>query len=257
MPVIRDSAPIFHPNEDQPIVKYMDISKLLSLLQRKKLFFCRLDKLEDQFEGTTPITNFSSRVKWYQHEREIGYFENNLSNERIAQLVDEQYINEQFRRQFYCVNCWNKGGQESAALWKIYSDFGKGIMIKSSVQKLTDSLNCSSEKLYLSEVHYLDYEKDYMLDGNAFFSIIHKHNAYSYEDEIRLIHDLFSLEETIDWTKSEIENGLFISVDLDQMIEEIVVGPYAPIWFVSLIEDLISEYGLIKPVNMSKLKVRS
>jgi hypothetical protein len=187
MPIIKDSTPIFQPKTDKVIVKYLDITKLLSLLQRKKMFFCRLDKLEDQFEGTTPQTNFSSRVKWYQEMRETSYFENSLSNERINQLVEKQYNAEQWRKQFYCVNCWNAGGNESACLWKIYSDSGKGILIKSSVEKLTKSFASTNEKLYLSEIQYLDYDKESMMDGNAFFPIIHKHKAYSYEDEIRLI----------------------------------------------------------------------
>jgi hypothetical protein len=68
---------------------------------------------------------------------------------------------------------------------------------------------------------------------------------------------MFSIEPLIDWSKNEIEDGVFINVDLEEMIDEIVVGPFAPVWFVGLIENLILEYGLKKPVRMSKLRVRS
>jgi hypothetical protein len=45
--------PVFVPPEDTNslIWRYTDLAKLLSLLDRSELFFPRLDKLEDPFEG--------------------------------------------------------------------------------------------------------------------------------------------------------------------------------------------------------------
>ena len=39
------------PDEIAELWRYMDLAKLLSLLQNKSLFFSRMDKLGDQFEG--------------------------------------------------------------------------------------------------------------------------------------------------------------------------------------------------------------
>jgi hypothetical protein len=66
MPIINDSAPVIYPSSDYSIVKYLDITKFLSLIQRRSLFFCRLDKLEDQFEGTTAKKNFDRRVGFHK-----------------------------------------------------------------------------------------------------------------------------------------------------------------------------------------------
>ena len=66
MPIIKPTkitAPVFYPKTDYAIVKYLDLTKYISLLQRQSLFFCRLDKLEDKFEGTTEKANFDYRVK--------------------------------------------------------------------------------------------------------------------------------------------------------------------------------------------------
>jgi len=50
---------------DVPIWRYMTIAKLLSLLDNRALFFARLDKLNDPFEGS--ITKFQKK-----HRRRKG-----------------------------------------------------------------------------------------------------------------------------------------------------------------------------------------
>lgn len=153
-----------------------------------------------------------------------------------------------------CINCWNKYEKESAALWKIYSDYGKGIMIKTSVKRLEDSLTNVDEDIYLSEVKYIDYEDDLMPDGNTTYPIIHKSDSYSYETEVRLFHQVKSEKNWIyDWTKEEVQEGKYFKIDLDKLIEEIIIGPFSPNWFMEIVLSLNERFGLDKPVKKSKL----
>lgn len=58
MPIIKptpSSTPFFYPKNEYVIAKYMDLTKFLSMLFTHSLFFCRVDKLEDQFEGNMSI----------------------------------------------------------------------------------------------------------------------------------------------------------------------------------------------------------
>ena len=67
MPIEKPSnqtAPVFFPKENYKIVKYMDLAKFISLLHSKSLFFCRLDKLEDKFEGSSPKLNLEYNEYW-------------------------------------------------------------------------------------------------------------------------------------------------------------------------------------------------
>jgi hypothetical protein len=69
MPILefnQYSAPVIYPKENYKVYKYFDIIKFISLLQRKSLFFCRLDKLEDKFEGSSPKLNIEYRKKYYE-----------------------------------------------------------------------------------------------------------------------------------------------------------------------------------------------
>jgi hypothetical protein len=253
MPIIKDTAPVFSSDEKTLISKYIDLTKFLSLLSTKALFFCRLDKLEDQFEGTTAKKNFDLRIQWYKQTNH--YMQTPLNNEQILQQVEEMYEYEKKVKEVNCVCCWNKADNESAALWKIYSDFGKGIMIKSSVKNLVKSFENTPESIRLSAIKYLDYENELMLDGNSMYPITHKQIAYKYEEEIRLIYevDFPQIGKTYDWNKEEIKEGKLLKVDLENLIDEIIIGPYSPHWMINLVSDLAKKYGLEKPVTKSKL----
>jgi hypothetical protein len=74
------------------------------------------------------------------------------------------------QRSLVCLDCWTKFQGESAALWKIYSDSGKGIMIKSSTDNLKASLGRAKENIRISEVRYIDYDVDTIDLGNFYNS---------------------------------------------------------------------------------------
>ena len=257
MPIIKPTefcAPVFYPKTDYAIVKYLDITKFISLLYKQSLFFCRLDKLEDQFEGTTAKPNYDIRVKWYQRTNHL--MDEPLTDEGILKNVEEMYEFEKKLKAINCVNCWNKYSGESAALWKIYSDFSKGIMIKSSICKLEKALEKSDKEIRLSEIKYLDYNKESMPDGNSMYPIIHKQKAYYYEEEVRLIYQIMpEVGWEYDWAKEEVQEGFYIQAELNELIEEIIIGPYSPNWFLKLIEDISNKYGLTMPINKSQFSI--
>ncbi len=255
MPILNDSAPLYSPSSDYAIVKYLDLTKFISILHKQSLFFCRLDMLEDQFEGTTSNANFDFRVKWYKCFRDSGQSEDIMTDDEIIDQVKSEFELEKKNKETVCVNCWNKKTEESAALWKIYSDFSKGIMIQSSISKLTNSLKATTEKIRLSEIYYLNYSKDIMPDGNIMLPYIHKQKAYSYEDEVRLIYETKINGFNHDWSKEEVKEGIYIKTNLNELIDEIVIGPYSPKWFYELVKDISIKFGLNKPIRNSEFSI--
>jgi hypothetical protein len=254
MPVIYDTAPVVVPPRETVLVKYLDLTKFLSLLYKRSLFFCRLDKLEDQFEGTTAKRNYEWRIDSWKSFRQMGLSKVPLTDDEIVIKVEEQYEFEKKLKAISCVNCWNKKETESAALWKIYSDFGKGILIKSSVLNIENALQVTPEEIRISAIKYIDYENELMPDGNSTFPLIHKNDAYSYENEVRLIYQIIpEIGWDYDWTKEENQNGKYIKVDLNLLIDEIIIGPFSPSWLYEMIADLIRKYNIDKPIKKSKL----
>lgn len=232
----------------------MDLTKFVSLLQKKSLFFCRLDKLEDHFEGTTAKSNWERRYELYatQHFQSPEF--KKLSKDEILKKVEEHFEADSKMRALNTICCWNISNSESAALWKIYSDFNQGIMITSKVTSIIEGFKKTKENISLSEVKYINHSFDEMPDGNMMYPVIHKHKAYSYEKELRLIHTVdFGDGLFYDWSKNEQDQGKYLNVDLDKLIDEIILSPYSPNWYIELIENLCETYGLKTKILKSEL----
>lgn len=152
------------------------------------------------------------------------------------------------------MNCWNEFKGESYALWKIYSDLNQGIMIKSSFKRIINALKESKEKVYCSKVKYIDHDTDSIDIGNTMSPVVHKHKAYSYENEIRLIHEVSNIGWKHDWENEKYKNGIKVNVNLGKLIDEIVISPFAPEWFSDLIRDILDKYSLNFKLIDSKLK---
>jgi hypothetical protein len=115
-------------------------------------------------------------------------------------------------------------------------------------------LSGCTEEIRLSEVRYIDYDEEEMPDGNTIFPLIHKQKAYSYEEEIRLLYEVKEQKGwQYDWSKEEIQEGKYLTVDIEALIEEVVVGPFSPHWYFEMIKNLMSKYEIDKPIRKSKL----
>ena len=256
MPINQDSVPVFFPEKNYKLGKYMDIPKFMSLLHKEALFFCRLDILEDKFEGLTTDQNWKSRRNDYWELVHNGFFKKESSEVDIEQFIIDDYEFQKRLKSIRIVNCWNKFEEESVALWKIYAENGKGILVSSSRNCIMESLEKSHEIIHMSEISYIDFEKDEMPDGGDIYPVIHKQKAFKYEKEIRLIHEVESEPGFVhDWTKETNFEGRYINVNLDVLIHEIIIGPYSPKWTYDLISDFCNKYGLSKSVRFSKLKI--
>ncbi|BEV04332.1 hypothetical protein [Chryseobacterium gambrini] len=251
------TAPVYFPSDNYKIVRYLDLVKFLSLIQTNRLYFSRLDKFEDNYEGTVPELTAKDYKEWYTY-----FTKNHLLDiistsveEHVEQTIAEEKEAKEKYKKLVCVSCWNKYNSESYALWKIYSDLSKGVMITTSIERLKTAFRDTDEQIQLSEIKYLDYKKDKMQLGNMNYPIIHKSIHYDYEKEIRLIYKVpFESGLEYDWSKEENQFGKYLDVDVNTLIEEIIVSPKAPQWFFDIISDLLQKYNLKKEIKYSDLK---
>jgi len=96
-------------NENIKIWRYMDFTKLVSLIDTRQLYFTRSDKFDDRFEGSLPRRNVEARkiIPNYIPD-ELKYVYENLMNSSID-------INKNWKR-YMAVNCWHANEYESAAM---------------------------------------------------------------------------------------------------------------------------------------------
>ena len=222
----------------------MDMAKFIDLLEHKTLFFSRSDKLEDQFEGSITY----NRLKLEKAVMNINY----LQNSTISSTNSKKS-----RENFY-INCWHKRDHESFAMWQIYGKSTKSIAIVSKVKQLKKVLlnhNEINKGLEIEQVYYIDYQKDdFEVIPVKHYRFFHKLKAFNYEHEVRAVIEF--LTENDSSQKIEFsEMGITVSVNLNRLINEIVISPFAPLWFQKLIEDLVNiRYNLKKTVSYSVLE---
>jgi hypothetical protein len=252
--------PVFVPpqNLDALIWRYTDLAKLLSLLDRSQLFFPRLDKLDDPFEGY-----YTKTVLALEHLS----FED-LPEELKLQIPDEKALSivignqKQMRelaknqREITFVNSWYCNQHESAAMWSQYLKTQEGIAIRSSYQRLTESFERYQDfEVHIGMVNYLDYESDTIPFGNILAPVMFKRKSFEHERELRAV--VWTLEHGKNAMGSENKfkdiSGLYVAIDIPTLIERIYVTPTAPTWVRELIGSLVKRFGYTIPVVQSSL----
>ncbi len=218
--------------------KFLDIAKFSALLQTESLYFCRGDKFDDPFEGSYPLSNLDA----------FGSNKDGYSAKAWKKYV--------------AVSCWYNSDIESDAMWRLYTSNKQGIAIKTSWSKLEKAIESHA---YMTSVKYIDFIKD-----NAPICIPtdvfeYKRKAYIHENEVRAIITKYPKVGIVNGMplnsepikgKEIPEHGLFIEVDLPELLENIVVTPYSDPWFVNVIKELANKYELPKDIVIeSELKI--
>ena len=171
----RLTHPCF-PQPNDPAVsvwRYMDLSKLAWLLTKKKLYFSRLDQLQDPFEGSSTRRTLDGIKQFLERSGHQKAWENILN------------VFRQSRTQMF-VNCWYAGNEESEAMWRLYCSGDHGVAIQTTYNTLIESIR-NNENVSIGRVTYVDYEKHHFPDSNLFYPVMHKRLAFAHESEVRLV----------------------------------------------------------------------
>jgi hypothetical protein len=225
------------PNDNMTIWRYMDFTKFVSLLDKQALFFCRADKIGDPFEGSYPKVNISRRAE---------IFKDKVPLEDVSKVY-------KLTREFTAVNCWHINRYESAAMWKLYLKSSEGIAIRSTFRRLRDSLKDKQHDIYIGKVQYIDYDKDKIPD-DSISPFLHKRKSFEHEVELRaVIQEFIKGSNLLKDKKRPFEDGLYVPVDLDLLINEIYLAPTSPRWLQELMESVTAKYELKKKVYQSIL----
>ena len=241
--------PVFEKpeNEDVKIWRFIDFQKYVSLLDIGALYFNRTDRFDDILEGTYSKAVFNA-------------VQNQITDQSLKKAIIEglTFTEKYFVKGTY-LNCWHINDFESDAMWKLYT--GKnGVAIQSTFNRLTKSF-IDNREIYIGKVRYVDYATHLIgLDKkmwNSFDPFVHKRLSFQHEQELRVV----TTQYPENWNSNPSlfdnnPNGLYVKVDLEELIENIYVVPRAPSWFKDLAISVSEKYGLKKPIESSSLDER-
>ena len=211
------------------IWKYLDLSKFLELLMSKKLFMSRSDKFEDQYEGTFSEPTFEEIKK--------------------LSIDNPDFLNHyKTHREKVAISSWHINEYESFAMWQIFTQNSEGLAIQSTIGRLQKSLLCETNfDQYIGEVNYIDYKKEHIPFDDLFFPFLFKRKSFQYEGEVRVITDIGT--NIID-----INEGLKINVNINELIEKIYIHPKSENWYKNLVIQLVKQLGFTFTIEKSDLE---
>jgi hypothetical protein len=160
----------------------MDLSKYLSMLDRRCLYFARATLLGDPFEGSSTKMMVSTR----ECIRANRATDPTLAAYKDAPETVFTTVGNVYKEmvQKYFISCWHMNEHESAAMWKLYSSSNEAVCIQSTYRRLRQ---CLPPCVSIGEIDYINYETEGFSNSNVFNSIMHKRLSFAHERELRAI----------------------------------------------------------------------
>jgi|SRR5690554_6175736 len=248
--------PFFKKPGDQnvKIWRYMDFTKFIDLLDSSELYFSKPSGFSDPFEGSLTKKTSERISNWYA--------ENNV----VPGQREEFSLMLKSHQSVIGINCWHMNSHESEAMWKLYLNGGFGVAITSTYKRLTECFKVTERNVYVSEINYVDYDT-YDLPGEEgniglYDPFIHKRLSFVHEKELRAIvlHERFEKSKWSGLSRNyptdsfaDGQPGYRERCCLSTLIQEVVISPSAPDWFVRLIENCLRRFGYNFCIKQSKI----
>jgi hypothetical protein len=241
-----EQHPVFAPASDRtPIWRYIDFTKLMSMLVSRTLFFCRSDLLDDRFEGSMSRANLRAR------DSIQTWLPAALHDRMKAQLAE---IHEAEPKRTF-INSWSMGRYESVALWRLYVGSREGVALRSTFGRLTRSLEAEPRPVHVGQVHYIDYDVDPIPEDHVLHPFVYKRQSFDFERELRAVVQNLDTDEKghLLTIPADAPPGLFVPCRLETLISTIRVSPASGAWFGPLVRSVLKTYGLDVEVEESNL----
>ncbi|WP_090290910.1 DUF2971 domain-containing protein [Pseudomonas brenneri] len=197
---------------DEPIWRYLRPDRFLDLMGSENLYFAAARQFQDPFEGATAVLPPGTKL-------DPRFLPQNEYGEKAFEEL----------RRLTKICCWHRAEYESDAMWQLYASAWKGVAILSSPRKLAEAIqpfklreDYTDETLWAGNVRYIDLLQE-RLEVNMLERFMYKHQAFSWEQEFRLVISLRLAEEY----GAEVPNeGIRVVVDLRLLVDRIYLGPH-------------------------------
>ncbi|HEX3074467.1 MAG TPA: DUF2971 domain-containing protein [Ignavibacteriales bacterium] len=262
MEIIKNKRIAFDDNDF--LWKYLDLHKFLSFVLNKKLFFNRLDNLEDPLEGLPEATlSYMDEAEQFDNQCQLEALPSADKRKLIADRnkkasLAARKIEESQQTQF--ANCWYMGKKESFAMWNIYSN-PESVAIRYRPKELIDMIIPSAENFHNKDFTqliygYVDYDDIWPFEytrpnsPKIKFAAFRKDSSYKHEQEFRFV--------TVIATKN-LGKYVYFELplsDIDKDSFQVLANPYMEGWKYNNIKKFLEQNGLEHRLSQSVLKVK-
>jgi hypothetical protein len=229
------------PGDEKAVWRYMDMSKYLSLLVTRSIYFVRCDKFRDPWDSMLP-------VRWQEAMSRASY----LPRPHGGTYTDAEWYAER-EIPSNPVSCWNVGAHESERMWAAYTVGDEAVAVRSTIGRLKAAFIEGTPSVRIGLVRYGEHDRiEDPKFAEAWWPEVEpvprrlnpwyvprflKRQEFDFESEVRAtIH-----------VPTPIEHGFPLEVGLAglrTLIQCVRVKPGAPEWFVRVLESVNERYGL-------------
>ena len=235
----------FEQPEDKAILwRYQDLPRYIDLLLKQQLFFSRADKFEDPFEGKYTLQSRKELIKEQLNNNNNKQEDENKVKEKVDQLAEEHLA----KRTFVTINSWHQNNDENYAMWKIYARGDYGLAIQSTYERLKHSFNATDKQVFIGKVNYYNESNEPIPFGDELIPFLRKRRIYEYENEVRCCHVIPQEEKEFMWQEQDKYDGIFVTADLDTLIEKIYISPYSPNWIRDIVGGINERFNVKKEI---------
>jgi hypothetical protein len=226
-----------HPSFPQPddgsvqVWRYMDLPRLIAILERQQLILSRADLMIDRFEGAVPqkvLDELSANPE---------------TAARVARLRSD------IRRDVY-ISSWHENPRESEAMWRLYCGAGEGVALSTTYAKLDHALT-AFPNVQIGRVTYVDYHAEGWQEAymNVLTPFMYKRASFEHEREIRVLH-LGALDAHSSFDQSQPRSRerdaspvIGLEWNIAEAVERLWVSPYAPRWYFDVVNAVLERFA--------------
>jgi hypothetical protein len=191
--------------------RYMSFSRFTWLLQRKRIWMARVDKLDDEWE----LALAGDQLKHVYNTAPIQPLGVHPPKESVEERTKR--IVDMWRRETF-VSCWCASNHESHALWRIFCGPSEGVVIQSTLADLKHEF----QNIPLYDIRYESPGRKKSIPVKLDLATI-KRPMFSYENEVRFIAEADHNNPNL----NKGEFGFEYGIEPERFIEKIVVHPQA------------------------------
>ena len=264
MEVTQDNR--FDISPETKLWRYMSFAKFVALLHDKQLVLSPLHMFEDPYEGAggkacnleklgdAIIDTFHSLDSSKDGIEELEARNIGIDKQKeVARLwlkVGDDYGH--VNSMYTFVNCWHENETESEAMWKLYTAHQpEGVAIQTTYGALRKAID--QPEIQIGRITYENFDVAFM-PGDSYGW--YKRKSFEHEREVRVMiepDDPEHLKQIEDAYKKKHQVRISLDVDIEALVENVFVSPYAKDWFKELVEKEMKACGLDKPVVYSKM----
>lgn len=230
------------------ISRYFTLKNFESLLVNKTLHFATLSNFFDKNEG---LLNSAPTIKYLEEAQKRTYVHQNIWQQFNLEKVKTHHEANRADRKKIFASCWSELIQESHIHWNAFGESGKGVFVRSSVDKVQPSfdlehLSDTTEEGVTSIRHSkVNYRSSNTLDltwsNDIAFS---KSDIFRAEEEVRFAIDLRDSNNRAN-SFLKTDTGILVGLKNLDFIDLVTIGyDYSPAEKLDIKNRFIS-FGLV------------